>query len=263
MLITHCNTQLTNVQDQIIEFLRIQPEINQKLIGIVARNGNLKFWFEPGTAFALKNEDQPVFFFAVQTPSAEFCNEVFKNNTKLQGTKASLDFVNVEANVTKTSLIMICDEARYRNLVNSDYENICVIIADPVIHNEHVNTMVEAFSTELSMDPVGSLNDVFSRGTFFIGKLSNEVAGLVFLSHSHPEDHICRITFVYTKLSFRGLGLAKSMVSYALEYAFNELSSKCILYVNKSNTIARNLYESIGFHSLGDYQTCTIKKVFT
>lgn len=255
-MISHVNTKLIDVRDEIIKFLKTQPEMNQKLIGIISQNSDEKFWFEPEIAFALEFGVQPLFVFATKSPSSEFIKEVFQQNKIIQGTKSSLDLVNLEFYVIKTSLLMTCDEQSYRNKVNLNNGNISITIADQVKHKEEVDNMIESFSNETKLNLTGSHEDLFSRGTLYIGQVANTVAGCVFLSH--PQAHICRITYVYTKPSFRGLGLAKLMVSHALEHAFNKLSAKCILYVNKANTIARTLYESIGFKIIDEYKTISI-----
>lgn len=246
--------------DEVITLLKSNLVCNLKIISFIKRNSaNLKskFRFEPDVAFAAWLDEQTIFFFAIQTPSTDFIQHVFHKDKdiKFQASSTSLKYLKFEKEIIKTSLIMECDKSCYNRPDTKKHENIStMMIIDQQDNLDEVFLMIEAFSKELSLDiSKNHYKDLLHRGTVFIGKIDDTIAGCVFLTYS--EDNISRITYFYTKPIYRGMGIAKLMLSNALEYAFNSSSSKCILYVNSINHSAKSLYLSLGFRIADEFHT--------
>ncbi|WP_319536969.1 GNAT family N-acetyltransferase [uncultured Vibrio sp.] len=80
----------------------------------------------------------------------------------------------------------------------------------------------------------------------YLFSVNDENAGFIEL-YKVSDDHY-RICRVFISEAFRGLGLAKEMMSLAIEKARNDLSAEMFsLVVFEHNTAARKCYESLGF----------------
>lgn len=89
--------------------------------------------------------------------------------------------------------------------------------------------------------------------TLFAEK-NGKLAGMVTIIFAVSEKfrHIARFSGVYVKKEFRGQGIAKNMLSQALETAFaKEGVIKVKVIVNVSQEAAVALYKSLGFKEAG------------
>lgn len=255
-MISHLNFSMVDIMDDVIKFLKIQPEINQKLLAIIGRNfqSSLKFWFEPEIAFALKVNEQPTFVFAIKTPSDEFIRQVFNRDDKYQGTEFTINNLNLNSRIIKISFIMVCDKITFKRPILNQNHNSTIYDANQEIDSNEIDQMIKSFSNELSLSPIGShqkSKELFPRGSFILSEINSQVSGCVYVTN--PENNVCRMTYLYVKPDYRRLGLAQLLVEAATKRAILDLSSKCILYVNLHNIPAKNIYESFGYNVLDKY----------
>jgi ribosomal-protein-alanine N-acetyltransferase len=77
---------------------------------------------------------------------------------------------------------------------------------------------------------------------------ANEIAGYGIMSFGAGEAHILNICI---RSDLRGLGVGRSLMGYLLDRARDEYMQDVFLEVRPSNTVAIQLYESIGFERVG------------
>ncbi|MDV6251088.1 GNAT family N-acetyltransferase [Vibrio sp. EA2] len=83
----------------------------------------------------------------------------------------------------------------------------------------------------------------------YLFSVNDQNAGFIEL-YKVSDDHY-RICRVFISDAFRGLGLAKEMMSLAIEKARKDLSAEMLsLAVFEHNTAARKCYEALGFTTL-------------
>ena len=64
---------------------------------------------------------------------------------------------------------------------------------------------------------------------------------------SYPYLHLIAV-----KDEYRNLGIGKQLIKYFEEHSSDYSSTKCFLTVDDFNPKARKLYESIGYHCVGE-----------
>lgn len=86
------------------------------------------------------------------------------------------------------------------------------------------------------------------NAAFFLGFLNNEPAGYISLSFVLDEGFVLNVA---VKKRFRRLGIAKSLIRAAKDFAKTKKLSFLSLEVRESNLPAKALYEGEGFEILG------------
>ncbi len=66
------------------------------------------------------------------------------------------------------------------------------------------------------------------------------------------SKNFVRLGGVYTKKEFRSMGYAKLLINSFLQKELLKYNKNCILFVNKDNAPAKNLYKKLGFIKISD-----------
>lgn len=83
---------------------------------------------------------------------------------------------------------------------------------------------------------------------FFTIEYSNKPIGFMGLSKIDKNSGTCNLFILIGEDDFRGKGIGYDAMNYLINYAWKNLSLKCInLEVNKKNNQAINLYRKLGF----------------
>ena len=83
---------------------------------------------------------------------------------------------------------------------------------------------------------------------FFVAIIKNEVSGYIGANNVLGEVYIDNIA-VFS--NFRGLGVATTLLNHLISVLEEENCDLVTLEVRESNTIARKLYEKLGFKNVG------------
>ena len=83
---------------------------------------------------------------------------------------------------------------------------------------------------------------------FFVAIIKNEVSGYIGANNVLGEVYIDNIA-VFS--NFRGLGVATTLLNHLISVSEEENCDLVTLEVRESNTIARKLYEKLGFENVG------------
>ena len=83
---------------------------------------------------------------------------------------------------------------------------------------------------------------------FFVAIIKNEVLGYIGANNVLGEVYIDNIA-VFS--NFRGLGVATTLLNHLISVSKEENCDLVTLEVRESNTIARKLYEKLGFKNVG------------
>ena len=83
---------------------------------------------------------------------------------------------------------------------------------------------------------------------FFVAIIKNEVSGYIGANNVLGEVYIDNIA-VFS--NFRGLGVATTLLNHLISVSEEENCDLVTLEVRESNTIARKLYEKLGFKNVG------------
>ena len=83
---------------------------------------------------------------------------------------------------------------------------------------------------------------------FFVAIIKNEVSGYIGANNVLGEVYIDNIA-VFS--NFRGLGVATTLLNHLISVSKEENCDLVTLEVRESNTIARKLYEKLGFKNVG------------
>jgi ribosomal-protein-alanine N-acetyltransferase len=83
---------------------------------------------------------------------------------------------------------------------------------------------------------------------FFVAVIKNEVLGYIGANNVLGEVYIDNIA-VFS--NFRGLGVATTLLNHLISVSKEEKCDLVTLEVRESNTIARKLYEKLGFKNVG------------
>lgn len=95
------------------------------------------------------------------------------------------------------------------------------------------------------------LKNIFSKDIFIIQMVNNKVIGYGMLRGWNEGFDIPSLGIMIDK-NHRGMGLSRHLMNYLHKVAKEKKSNKIMLKVYKNNTIAVNLYRSLGY-DLKDY----------
>lgn len=76
---------------------------------------------------------------------------------------------------------------------------------------------------------------------------NDEPIGILAFYHNDPKKKIAHITFIYINKYFRGMGLAKSLILFAIKISQSEGFDKITIETRNKNTNALKLYQKMGF----------------
>ena len=85
-------------------------------------------------------------------------------------------------------------------------------------------------------------------------KLSGKEGLLGFIEIEWLEEAVARLNAVVVKKEFRGQGLGQQLSQKALGHLLAKGAQSIILLVDKENTVAKKLYQGLGFNFLKDHE---------
>ena len=94
----------------------------------------------------------------------------------------------------------------------------------------------------------GEFNDVFSG---FVWVEEGKVVGNITVQRADSHGSRWQIANVAVEPAFRGQGIARQLMQSALDHIYHAHGQWAVLQVYDDNTVARNLYEKIGFENMG------------
>jgi GNAT superfamily N-acetyltransferase len=253
---------LIEAENRILNLLRLEPEVNQKIISIISRARNecftIRFLLEHDNAFAMKyrSSDATFVYIAHSPPSAEFHQKLTNMYSAAQGSISS--FVGLNYKFVKRDMLLMLYSPNSPKEHFSPSSPAQISIADPLLDENDVFDLLHQFALQFNDESLAkrSFNEnFFQNGTMLLAKVHDKAAGCIYLTRA--ENGIRRMTYLFVKPEFRSLKIGKLLIREAL----NECSEgvKIILFVRKSNEIAFRLYQNAGFEVLCGYQERQIK----
>jgi ribosomal-protein-alanine N-acetyltransferase len=95
----------------------------------------------------------------------------------------------------------------------------------------------------------GNFRDCLSAGyDCWILEIEKEIAGYGVVLVGPGEAHLLNLSI---KAAWQGYGLGRRLLEYFMEHARRSRASVMLLEVRPSNPVAKGLYESAGFKSIG------------
>jgi ribosomal protein S18 acetylase RimI-like enzyme len=134
-------------------------------------------------------------------------------------------------------------------------------ISDQEISGLLSSVYVEGGYTEQSIaKKIFEPSQVRNRGKLFAARewSSKEIAGMIIVvPHDSPAAvraaaGECELHLLGVKPEFRGSGLGRLLVTFAINYSKNKGYSKIVLWTQKPMLEAQRLYESSGFLRVGE-----------
>ncbi|WP_253287335.1 ribosomal protein S18-alanine N-acetyltransferase [Clostridium bornimense] len=119
------------------------------------------------------------------------------------------------------------------------------------LKSEYIDAIyeIETLSFSLPWSKDSLIKEIDNKNAHYcVGILNGEVIGYIGLWEIIDEGHITNIA-IHPK--FRGHGFGKILLSEAINYCKNNNFFGITLEVRVSNTVAINLYESLGFVNCG------------
>ena len=142
-----------------------------------------------------------------------------------------------------------------------DFESFKIeFIRDPQIPEDEARRKYDEFNKADPLDPWGPDHQVF-----FAESREGELTGLVWLAKRTPfylfEKPLVWIYNLHIIPKFRGLGIARSLLTKTEEWARSEQYDLIGLHVMDFNTPARRLYSSMGYTQVGSHnESCFYQK---
>lgn len=90
------------------------------------------------------------------------------------------------------------------------------------------------------------LNNPYSPYKYFVAKIDNKIVGFAEFK-MFPKTSTAFLNMIATDNTYKGLGIAKKIFSYSENYFRKKMYSNIQLDVFKSNEVARQWYENLGF----------------
>jgi ribosomal protein S18 acetylase RimI-like enzyme len=94
----------------------------------------------------------------------------------------------------------------------------------------------------------GEFNDVFNG---FVWVEEGKVVGNITVQRADSHGSRWQIANVAVEPAYRGQGIARQLIQNALDHIYRVHGQWAVLQVYDDNTVARNLYEKIGFENMG------------
>ena len=131
------------------------------------------------------------------------------------------------------------------NVSEKSCSDICIASKDDA---DSLAAYCNDFLVECGLDGKTTKEDIIKNiNKFRLIKVNGEIVS--FAKMSEPSDGAIRISYVYTKPSFRGMGYARKVVN-SIKNEIIEKGFIAALNVDRANPISNHLYSSLGFKKI-------------
>ena len=86
----------------------------------------------------------------------------------------------------------------------------------------------------------------------FVWLEGGRAVGTASVRRVRPYNHGWLVSNVTVHPNWQGRGIGRALLEASLDFAQDHGGSWVVLQVRNDNTVARQLYESLGFHSIGE-----------